>query len=164
VELRQQRRRVAAHRVRQHEHAAAFGHGRPDVLPKLGPEIRTLTLALEAERRHDQPLASHREHGDCWLALDLAALGQDAGPAAAEDDRRAGHAADDLQRLAGARMGIAGDEHECDVGAVRSTSLEGVRGRLARENVNHAPDGEPGARGDHVWTVSSRLPLSPRRD
>src|SRR5262249_48502914 len=61
-------------------------------------------------------------------------------------------------------MSIAGDEHEGDIGASRAATLDGETGCITRENVGHAPDGETCARGDHAWTLSSRLPLSPRRD
>ena len=157
VKLAEERRRIAAHRVRQHERAAALGDGRADTPGELGAEIALLALALERERRRDQALAAHREDRDGQIVLDFAPLGEDAGPAAAQHDGRAGHAADGVQRLVGTRVRVAGDEDQREVGVIGSAPLEGFERGLERGVVGRAADGDPRSRGDHAWTLTSLL-------
>src|SRR3989454_250643 len=157
VELGEQRRRVAAHGVRKHEHAPAFGDGGADLLRQLNAEVRTLALTLEQERRRDEPLAAHHEHGDRRLFLDLAAVGQDAASATAKDCPRAGHAADGVQELVGARVGVAGDEDEGEVGAIRPAPPESIERCLERSAVGRPSNGKTRSGGDHDWTLTPLL-------
>ncbi len=152
-----QGRRIAPHRVGQDERAAGFGDGRPDALAELGAELPPLALALERKGRRDQALAAHHEHRDRQLVLDLSALGQDAGSAAADDDGRAGDAADGVQSFVGARVAVAGDEHQRQIGAVRPASPDRFERGLERGVVGRAADGETGSRGDHALDCNTAL-------
>ena len=154
VELRQERRRVAPDRVRQHQNAPAFGDGGADPLGQLGPEIGALALPLQQERCRDQALGPDHEDGDGRLALDLSLLGQDADAVTAEDDWRAGDAPDRVQEGVRVAVRVAGDEDERQVGAIGSTLRERLERRLERGVVGRPADGEPGSGGHHGWTLA----------
>ena len=105
--------------------SSGMGAATARLLAELGAEIAPLALALERERRRDQAVAAHREHRDRQLALDFASLGQDSGSAAAENDGRTGRATDGVEGLVSARVSVAGHEHQREVGAIRSATLDG---------------------------------------
>ena len=71
--------------------------------------------------------------------------------AATEDGAGAGHAADRVQGLVGARIGVAGDEDEGEVGAVRPAALDRFERGLERRVVGRFPDGETCSRGEHDY-------------
>jgi PhzF family phenazine biosynthesis protein len=62
-----------------------------------------------------------------------------------------------MERLVGAGVGIAGDEDQREIGAIRSAPLDRVERSLERGVVGRAADGEPGSRGDHAWTLAPLL-------
>src|SRR5262249_45870778 len=127
-----------------------------------GPQTRARARRpKENGRPHRAPAATREPRARRGLDLDLTRVGKDPAAAAAENDRRARHAADGMQKLMRARIGFTGGEDQGQIGSIGPAALERRQRCLECRIVGRRPSRESGSRGDHDWTLAPFLLTAP---